>query len=94
MIAVVVSSALGKLLHQAEDIRHSPHKKKYQALLHWLEQHQSKLVPTFPGVADEGMQAHFTLDTREEITDAMLKTLQSFEGIEGAYRKPEDSLPG
>lgn len=94
MIAVVVSSALGKLLHTNEDIRHTPHKKKYHALLHWLEQHQSKLIPTFPGIDDERLQVHFSLQTNEQITDAMLKNLQSIEGIEGAYRKPEDSLPG
>ena len=94
MIAVIVSSALGKLLHQSEDLYHTPHNKKYQALLHWLESHKSKLVPTFPGVQDEGMQVHFSLLTDEEITDAMLQKFRSLDGIEAAYRKPEDSLPG
>ena len=94
MIAIVVSSALGKLLHQHEDINHIPHQRKYLALINWLEQNQSKLVPTFPGIEDENMQTHFTLQTEKNISDAALENLQSLAGIEGAYRKPEDSLPG
>ena len=94
MIAVTVSTELGKLLHQSEDLNHTPHNKKYQALLHWLESHKSKLEPTFPGIQDEGMQVHFFLLTNEEITDAMLHNFRSLNGIEAAYRKPEDSLPG
>lgn len=94
MIAVSVSSALGKLLHQFEDINHIPHNKKYLALMNWLEKHQSKLVPTFPGIEDENMQTYFYLQAEENIPDAALETLQGLAGIEGAYRKPEDSLPG
>jgi len=94
MIAIVVSSALGKLLHQYEDISHIPHQRKYLDLVNWLEQNQSKLVPTFPGIEDENMQTHFTLQTEKNISDAALKDLQNLAGIKGAYHKPEDSLPG
>ena len=93
MIAIVVSTALGKLLHQYEDISHIPHQRKYLALINWLEQNQSKLVPTFPGIEDENMQTHFNLQSKKSISDAALKDLQNLAGIEGAYRKPEDSLP-
>ena len=93
MIAIVVSSALGKLLHQHGDINHIPHQRKYLALINWLEQNQSKLVPTFPGIEDENMQTHFALQTKKNISDGALKELQGLAGIEGAYRKPEDSLP-
>ena len=71
-----------------------PHQKKYLDLVNWLEQNQSKLVPTFPGIEDENMQTHFTLQTEKNISDAALKDLQNLAGIKGAYRKPEDSLPG
>lgn len=94
MIAVSVSSALGKLLHEHEDINHIPHKKKYLALVNWLAEHQSTLTPTFPSIEDENMLTYFTLQSEKEIPEADLKKLQAIAGIEGAYRKPEDSLPG
>src|SRR5689334_4913007 len=93
MIAVTVSSALGKLLHQSEDLHKPPHKKKYHALLQWLESHRSKLVATFPGIEDEMMQVHFMLRSDENITDSMLEEFRRLPGVEAAYRKPEDSLP-
>ena len=68
MIAVSVSSALGKLLHQYEDINHIPQKQKYLALVNWLQKHQSKLVPTFPGIEDENMQTYFNLQLVGEIS--------------------------
>ena len=63
-------------------------------LVNWLEEHQCKLVPTFPGIEDENMQTYFSLQSEKDISDAALEKLQGLPGIEGAYRKPEDSLPG
>jgi len=90
----MVSPLLGKLLHQYEAVSHIPQKKKYARLENWLKKNQSSLIATFPGSTDENMQVHFSLQGPADISDAALTELQGLEGIEGVFRKPEDSLPG
>jgi hypothetical protein len=94
MIAVMVSPALGKWLHQYGDLHHIPQKKKYTALINWLSDNQSTLTATFPGIADEHMKVYFSVQSATPSSDAALKKLQGLAGIQSAIRKPEDSLPG
>jgi|GEM_PF-5409699 len=63
MIVVIVSSQLGKLIHQYGDPANIPGPKKYHSLLTWLGQHNSKLKATFPGIEDESMKVYFELQT-------------------------------
>jgi len=93
MIVITVTAPLAHLLHQNSDLRKIDSSQKFLSLTNWLQQHQAKLVPTFPGADDQNLQSFFELHINKEMDETLLSELQKLPGIDGAYNKGDESLP-
>ena len=94
MIAVQTSSVLAQLLHSYGSIENFPGNNDYKVLQDWLKDKGSKLVPTFPGIEAGDMQTFFQLQHTLPLSPSDLSQFLQLPGIEAAYEKPNDELPG
>lgn len=94
MIAVNTSLALAKKLHENGSINNFADNHDYESLQEWLEINKATLTPTFPGIHDESMQTYFQLNTPATLSAKDLNQFLHLPGIEAAYEKPMDELPG
>lgn len=94
MIVVITSQELGQLLHQAAANLESVGNNHFEKLHNWLKKHHYTLQPTFPGIDVESMQVYFHLQPATEISEQEIAELSQMPGIEGAYRKAAEDLPG
>lgn len=94
MIVVITSQELGQLLHRSAGKSESVNSQPFQQLQNWLQKHHYTLQPTFPGIDVASMQVYFELQPANKISEQEIAELSQMPGIEGAYRKAAEDLPG
>ncbi len=87
---------LARLIHQFGSSQQVPTIKyvPFAQLFNWLKDSHCSLAPTFPASTDQGLLPFFSLIATKPISDTALQQLQKLPGVEGAYSKPDDALPG
>ncbi len=96
MLSVITTPPLGKLLHEFGDIKDLPDDQKvaYKPLLNWLKKKSFKLEANFPDTGEASLQVYFVLQATTAPTEEEVTFLLTLPGIDGAYEKPMEDLPG
>ncbi len=94
MIQVTLTLELARLLHQYPDSHRvpAPATRPFAALLAYLKAAQLQLTPDFIHIQDVRLLPYFTLIATKPIPEATLQELLRLPGVEGAYRKPDDTV--